>query len=153
MESAEINSTIIENNSIQVLSLSNRAVARAGSGSSVSQSEIRSVNETTIEDNDSNSGSDLRPSSGVFAGPQTERGAGGGGGTISTVSPIPETESIQIDDDEEKIDGVSPVSHEENDTELQFVEATTHVEVESSVVPPPSSDTIATRLMMLTIFV
>ena len=32
------------------------------------------------------------------------------------VSPIPETESIQIDDDEEKIDGVSPVSHEENDT-------------------------------------
>ena len=145
MESAEINSTIIENNSIQVLSLSNRAVARAGSGSSVSQSEIRSVNETTIEDNDSNNGLDLRPSSGVFAGPQTERGAGGGGGTISTVSPIPETESIQIDDDEEKIDGVSPVSHEENDTELQFVEATTR-EVESSWFTP--SSTIATRLMM-----
>ena len=84
VESAEINNTIIENDSIQVLSLSSRAVARAGSGSSVSQSEIRSANETTIEDNDSNNGLDLRPSSGVFAGSQTERGAGGGGGTIST---------------------------------------------------------------------
>ena len=56
MESAELNNTIIENDSIHVLSISGRVVARAGSGGSVSQSEIRSSNETIIEDNASNSG-------------------------------------------------------------------------------------------------
>ena len=47
-------------------------------------------------------------------------------------------------------DVASPVSHEENDTELQIVEAAIHVEEERQCFQPHQV-TLATRLMMLTI--